>query len=139
MTVLGVRMKKIEATRDESITPEGPVKIAPSQKITNIKENKIDSASGKATVVEFDFEFAINYDPPMGEIRLKGKVIYHGPEKVRKEIIKTWKDSKRISKTVEREILANLTSRAFLVAMNSAREIGVPSPMPFKFGENAAT
>ena len=135
MPVLGIRMNKIEAIRNEEITPEGPVRIAPSQKIAGIKENQINGISGKVKVVEIDFEFNTNYDPAVGEIKLSGTVIYQGTENVRKEIIKTWKDSKKISKSVEREIVTSLTSRAFLVAINCAREIGIPSPMSFKFTE----
>jgi len=135
MPVLGIRMNKIEATRNEEIAPEGPVRIAPSQKIVDIKENQINGISGKVKVAEIDFEFNTNYDPAVGEIKLSGTVIYQGTENVRKEIIKTWKDSKKIPKIVEREIVTSLTSRAFLVAINCAREIGIPSPMPFKFTE----
>ncbi len=137
MPVLGVRIKRVEATKNEDVTPEGSVQIAPSQRITNVKERKMDSATGKATVVELDFEFTINYNPSVGEIRLKGTVVYHAPEKVRQEILSTWKDSQRIAQSVEREIVANLMSRAFLVAMNCAREINVPTPMPLRFTENA--
>lgn len=135
MPVLGIRMNKLEASRNPTVVPEGPIRIAPSQRILDIKENQINSVSGKAKIIEIDFEFNVIYDPPVGDIRLNGTVIYQATEDIRKKIIKTWKDKKRIAPEVEKEIIANLTSRAFLIAMNCAREIGVPSPMPFSFSE----
>jgi hypothetical protein len=135
MPVLGIRINKIEATKNEEIAPKGPMRITPSQKIKDITENQINGVSGKVKVIEIRFEFNTNYDPAVGEINLSGTIVYQGTEKIRKEILKTWKDSKKIAKSVEREIIASLTSRMFLVAINCAREIGVPSPMPFKFTE----
>ena len=135
MPVIGIKMNRIEAERNDEVAPTGPVRIAPSQKITDVKETQINSPNGKTKALEIGFEFNTIYNPEVGGIKLTGAIIFQDNAKKRKEILKTWKDSNRIEKSIEREVIASLTSRAFLVSINCAREIGVPSPMPFKFKE----
>jgi hypothetical protein len=133
MPVIGIKIDKIEAKRNEEVKATGPIRVAPSQRMIDVKENQINSPSGKIKAIDIGFEFSIIYDPAVGEIKMIGTVLFQDTAKARKEILKTWKDSQRLLKSIEQEVIANLTSRAFLIAINCAREIGIPSPMPFKF------
>jgi hypothetical protein len=132
MPVIGIRMDKIEAERKENVSVEGPMRISPVPRILQVQETQLPGPTGKVTVLEVQFEYTTSYDPPVGEIKVSGVVMFQESEKNRKQLLKDWKDNRQLSPDIGRDIIYRMTNHSFLVMMNLARELNLPSPMPLK-------
>jgi hypothetical protein len=125
-------MDKIEAERKENVSVEGPMRISPVPRILQVQETQLPGPTGKVTVLEVQFEYTTSYDPPVGEIKVSGVVMFQESEKNRKQLLKDWKDNRQLSPDIGRDIIYRMTNHSFLVMMNLARELNLPSPMPLK-------
>jgi hypothetical protein len=132
MPVIGIRMDKIEAERKENVKVEGQMRILPVPRILQLQEIQVPGPTGKVTIVEVQFEYVTNYDPPVGELKVSGTIMFQEAEPIRKQLIDTWKENRQINPDLGREIIYRMTQQAFLVMMNLARELNLPSPMPLK-------
>ncbi len=132
MPVIGIRLDKIEAERKENVRAEGQIRILPVPRIIQMQETQIPGPTGKVNILEIQFEYATNYDPSIGEIKVSGTVMFQEAENIRKELINAWKEKKVINPDVGRDIIYRMTQHAFLVMMMLARELNLPSPMPLK-------
>lgn len=141
MPVIGIRMDKIEAERKENVKIEGQIRILPVPRIVQVQEVQVPGPTGKVNIVEVSFEYVTNYDPPVGEMKVNGTIMFQEAENVRKQLIDTWKEKRQLNPDLGKEIIYRMTQQAFLVMMNLARELNLPSPMPLKIqtpGEEAA-
>ena len=132
MPVIGIRMDKIEAERKENVKVEGQMRILPVPRILQVEETQIPGPTGKVKIVEVSFEYLTNYDPPVGEIKVKGTIMFQEAENIRKQLVDTWKEKRQINPDLGKEIIYRMTQQAFLVMMNLARELNLPSPMPLR-------
>ena len=132
MPVIGVRMDKIEAERKENVKIEGQMRILPVPRILQVQEVQVPGPTGKVNIVEVQFEYVTSYDPPVGEIKVSGTIMFQEAENIRKQLVDTWKEKRQVNPDLGREIIYRMTQQAFLVMMNLARELNLPSPMPLK-------
>lgn len=129
MPVIGMRMDKIEAERKENVKLEGQLRIMPVPRILQVQETQIPGPTGKANIIEIQFEYVTNYDPPVGEMKVSGTIMFQEAENIRKKLVDTWKEERTIDPDVGKEIIYRMTQHSFLVMMNLARELNLPSPM----------
>ncbi len=132
MPVIGIRMEKIQAERKENVKIEGQMRIMPTSRILQVQETQIPGVTGRVNVLEVSFEYATSYDPPVGEIKITGTVIFQEADAVRKQLLETWKEQRSLHPEIGREIFYRMAQHAFLVMMNLARELSLPSPLPMK-------
>ena len=141
MPVIGMRMDKIEAERKENVKVEGQMRILPVPRILQVQETQVPGPTGKINIVEVQFEYATTYDPPVGEIKVSGTVMFQEAESIRKQLLDNWKENRQINPEIGKEIIYRMSQQAFLVMMNLARELNLPSPMPLRIqtpGEEVA-
>lgn len=138
MAVVGIKVNKIEGSRNENAKIDGPVRIGSSPRILSVSDTQMNSGTGKVNVLEFSFEYFTNYDPALGNIRVSGAILYQANEDVRKNIMTSWKSNNNIPKDVSTEVLTQMTQRSMLITMIMARELGLPSPLPLKISEQAS-
>ncbi len=129
MPVIGVRMDKIEAERKENIKIEGQMRILPVPRILQVQEVQVPGPTGKLNIVEVSFEYVTSYDPPVGEMKVSGTIMFQEAEPIRKQLVDAWKEKRQLNPEIGREIIYRMTQQAFLVMMNLARELGLPSPI----------
>ncbi|MGC1122520.1 MAG: hypothetical protein WBA22_15640 [Candidatus Methanofastidiosia archaeon] len=132
MPVIGIRMDKLEAERKENVRIEGQMRISPNPRILQMQETQIPGPTGKANILEIQFEYAVNYDPPVGDIKVIGTIMFQEAENIRKQLLDIWKENRQIHPEMGREIIYRMTHHAFLVMMNLARELNLPSPLPLR-------
>jgi hypothetical protein len=125
-------MDKIEAERKENVKIEGQMRILPVPRILQVQEVQVPGPTGKVNIVEVQFEYVTSYDPPVGEIKVSGTIMFQEAENIRKQLVDTWKEKRQVNPDLGREIIYRMTQQAFLVMMNLARELNLPSPMPLK-------
>ncbi len=129
MPVIGMRMDKIEAERKENVKLEGQLRIMPVPRVLQVQETQIPGPTGKANIIEVQFEYVTNYDPPVGEMKVSGTIMFQEAEDIRKRLVDTWKEKRTLDPDVGKEIVYRMTQHSFLVMMNLARELNLPSPM----------
>ncbi|MHC1605001.1 MAG: hypothetical protein ACXQTP_03420 [Candidatus Methanofastidiosia archaeon] len=132
MPVYGMRIDRVEASRNNQVKIEDSVRIGSAPRILSLSETQVTSGTGKINVLEVAFEYQTNYDPAIGSIRVDGAVIYQEGEEKRKKIVSMWKEEKKFSQDFSTEILTHLTQRTMLISMHLARELGLPSPLPMR-------
>lgn len=122
-------MDKIEAERKENVKLEGQLRIMPVPRVLQVQETQIPGPTGKANIIEVQFEYVTNYDPPVGEMKVSGTIMFQEAEDIRKRLVDTWKEKRTLDPDVGKEIVYRMTQHSFLVMMNLARELNLPSPM----------
>ncbi|RZN47090.1 hypothetical protein EF808_04630 [archaeon] len=138
MAIVGVRIDKIEASRNNQTKVDGSVRIGSSPRILSITENQVPSATGKMNVLEVGFEYFINYDPALGSIRIDGAVLAQEKDERKKKVLNDWKSERKLPQDFSTEILKQLTQRSMLISMLLAREMGLPSPLPLRISQQEA-
>ncbi|MHC1598768.1 MAG: hypothetical protein ACXQS3_04780 [Candidatus Methanofastidiosia archaeon] len=136
MSIIGVRIDKIEASRNNQTKVDGPVRIGSTPRILSLIETQINSGTGKMNVIEVGFEYFTNYDPALGSIRVNGVVWAQENDDKRKNILSKWKKDHALPPEVSTELLTHLTQRAMLITMLLARELSLPSPLPLRINQS---
>ncbi|MBU7016129.1 MAG: hypothetical protein HXS44_01370 [Theionarchaea archaeon] len=117
------------------------MRILPVPRILQVQETQVPGPTGKINIVEVQFEYITTYDPPVGEIKVNGTVMFQEAENIRKQLLDNWKENRQINPEIGKEIIYRMSQQAFLVMMNLARELNLPSPMPLRIqtpGEEVA-
>ncbi|MBN1785596.1 MAG: hypothetical protein JW825_01200 [Candidatus Methanofastidiosa archaeon] len=138
MAVVGIKINKIEGSRNEQAKLDGSLRIGSSPRILSLSESQMNSGTGKMNVLEVSFEYFTNYDPALGNIRIDGSIIYQANDEAKKEIMNNWKSNRGLPKDVSAEVLTQMTQRSMLITMSLARELGLPSPLPLKISDQPA-
>lgn len=106
--------------------PKIKINIESSPKIKSVKEIKPPMSNKKA--LEISFEFITKYKPDIGEILMKGVVIYSGDIK---DATKTWKKNKKLPKEMDAEVKNFLFRKCLGLGIIISEEMQLPPPMMF--------
>lgn len=97
--------------------------------IKNIDEIKILQDKKQQKNLKIDFEFLINYNPKIADIRIEGYVIYNG--KNTDEILDKWKKYKKIeNKEFEIEVKNFILKRGILISTLLSEYLAIHPPIP---------
>ena len=124
MPIIGLSIKSMEAKREKG-QPKGEIKVNSTPKISEMKEVDIPSLKKKA--LSLGFEFVTKYEPPIGEIKLKGELIYLAEKNA--PILAQWKKNKSMPEKVSVEVLNHLFRRCLLKMANLADDLQLPPPI----------
>jgi len=128
MAIVGFNFKKIEV--EKKTEAKGKINISNNVAIKEVEEAQLSLGKSKQTALKLTFEFHTKYEPDMGKIFLVGDVVYMGSEKVLKETMKEWKDSKKIPDSISREILGTVLEKCNIQAIVLSRDLNLPTPVP---------
>lgn len=92
MRIIGFNYTKINAEKIKQI--ENEVKINTGINIVGIEQIKPSGLNSKDEFVSVDFEFTLNYEPDLAQIKLLGQLLLSSDSKKIKEVLKMWKDKK---------------------------------------------
>jgi len=124
--IVGFGIEDIQASRIKKI-PKGRINISSSPHIKSVKEINPPFSDKKA--LEVMFEFITKYEPDIGEIKIKGVVIYSG-DKI-KEQLKKWKKEKKLIKETDVEIKNFLFRKCLSLGITISEEMQLPPPIMF--------
>jgi len=128
MPVVSFTFDKMQVERLKPL--EAPIKVESNMKVLDIKEEEVPISGGKKEkVLRFTFEYHIDYTPKQALIHLEGSIIYFEPPEEVKEILKQWKDGKKITAKVKQTVLNNILIRSNIKALLLGQEIGLPPHM----------
>ena len=124
MPIVGFKFESMEARREKAAAG-GELKINSAPRITSVKE--VDIPTLKKKVLGLGFEFLTKYDPGVGEIKIKGEVLYMSDKNA--QVLKKWKDKKVLPDDMNIEILNNLFRQCLLKVSNLADDLQLPPPI----------
>lgn len=127
MNVINIAFTEISAKKDKA--PKGSVNVSNNVKVTSLKESKLNLDKDRKTI-EVEFEYTTKYNPDIGQISLKGRLLALDDEKIVKELLKKWDKDKKMDKEMAPQYLNPIMNKAVLETIFLAREIELPSPIP---------
>lgn len=124
MPVWRILYTAIKAEKTEKLTSS--VEVNTNTKIKDVRREKV----GKGEMLAVDFTLETSYTPKVGSINVSGTVYYAAPDL---DKIITEKKGKGLSleASVMREIHLAILREPVIIAINNAKDLGLPMPISF--------
>lgn len=132
MVVIGFNLKKLSVERKGII--RGELKVNTKMNLLDVKKEEIKLTAGK-DVLNFDFEFIINYNSVadhignVADIIFDGNVLYLTDPKDTKKILEDWK-KKELQEDIKLKVLNTILVKCNLKALVLEDEFGLPPHLP---------
>ncbi len=126
MPIIGMNFTSIDAHFDEK-KAGGHVNINSSPSIENIRKKDINLLKEK-DVVAIEFKFTTSYEPKIGEINLRGEILYQTDDA--KKILADWKD-KNLDSKITVDVLNTIFKKCLTKAAVLAEDLRLPPPITF--------
>ena len=126
MPVIGLNFKSIDANVEERKV-SGEVAVNSTPHIRNIAKKDID-VPGMKDILSIEFEFVTKYEPRIGEINIKGEVLYQTDEA--KKILTMWKN-KNVETKMAVDVLNAIFRKCITKAIQLTDELSLPPPLTF--------
>jgi hypothetical protein len=125
MALVGFSFTKINAER-KSATIQN-VNIESNAGVTNIIE--LQNIDAKKSLIKFDFDFVVKYEPNVGRIEIKGEVVEIYDRELGLKVLQHWTSDKKVYVEVMQELFNNILARSNVEAIVISRDLGLPSPL----------
>lgn len=129
MTIVGVHLTKIAAEKKPAANIS-KVGINNNISIADIAEKDFSLGQAKQLGLRFVFSFICEYSPDLGSITLGGEVLFLENEEKVKQILKEWKDGKKVAGDVMQAVLNAALHLCNIEALKLSQDISLPSPIP---------
>jgi len=125
MAIVGFSFTKISAERKPVI--EQAVNIESNAGVSNIEELPV--IDPKKSIIKFEFDFVVKYEPSAGKIELKGEVVEMYDKDFGAKVLEYWGKEKKIYGEVMQDVFNTLLARSNMEAIVISRDLGLPSPI----------
>ncbi len=126
MTILGFSINAINAFIDVKKSYSGTINVNSVPSIEKLEEKKLPNTKD---IVEVTFSFKSSYEPKIGEVEIKGTVLYH--EDDIKKVLSDWKNNKKLNEKMAVEVLNTIFRKCLSESVGLADKIGLPPPLRF--------
>ena len=127
--IVGYSINYINAEKFEIKEKVEKLDINTSLNIKDISEVKAKKDRKTERLLKVDFEFLVNYEPKISEIRIEGYVIYDGENL--DEILEKWKKDKKIEdKNFEVEVKNFILRRGIILSTFLSEYLAIHPPLP---------
>jgi len=127
MAIVGFTFTKMFAQRNK--VPKGSIKINHSLNVNDVKEQEVVVEKGKK-IVDFVFEFKVDYSPNVAEMSIVGKVHYMDEEKKVKDVLREWEKNKHVDPKIMTPVINMAFHKSLLKALALSEDINVPPVLP---------
>lgn len=128
MVMVGFNFTKLNV--EKISPPKGKIKISNNVSIKNVTERDLSLGKTKEQGINFEFEFVSKFNPGIGEIVLRGEILYMEPPEKIKEITKSWKKDKKLPQQIMTNILNNILVKCNIEALILSQTVNLPPPIP---------
>jgi hypothetical protein len=125
MAIVGFSFTKIVAERKP--VGEQAVNIESNAAVVNIGEMPV--IDPKKTVIKFDFNFIVKYEPDAGKIELEGELIELFDKDFGVKVIEHWNAEKNVHPEIMQEVFNNILGRSNVQSIVLSRDMSLPSPI----------
>jgi len=130
MPIVGFNFSKVYVEKKSKIDDTPNIQIKNSAVITDVVEEKLPTGKAKSDGLRFDFKFSLQYEPNVGEIELIGFIYYLDEPETIKNIFKSWKKDKKISKELTVHIINTVLFKGSIKALALSQEVNLPPHLP---------
>lgn len=126
MPIVGFAINSLSADKKGQIKESINVNSVPTIKSVTSAEADIFKAK---KALKIDFDFLINYDPQIAQIKMSGNVMYVGGDA--KKILNKWKKDKSLPKDMDVEVKNFLFRKCLVLGLNLSEDLQLPPPLFF--------
>jgi len=127
MPIIGMNFNSINA----NVTGKNKgseISVNSSPKVDDIEKTNIEVA-GLKDVLKILFTFETKYEPEVGEIVIKGEVLYHTEGS--NEIVAKWKKDKKVDDKLVLDVFNALFRKCLTKVIELSEELRLPPPVQF--------
>jgi len=128
MPFIGFNFDKISAERKVDEV-KGNINVKHSFNIKDVREEKIN-LDKRQDVLKFTFDFSLNYEPGLGNIKIEGHLLYIDEQKKMNEMVKGWKKEKKISPEIIQGLFNTIITRSNIKALQLEQDLNLPPHLP---------
>ena len=121
MPIVGFNFTKILVEKNKPITKD--LKVSQNLKINEIDKSKSDVAS--TDLLRLLFEFSLDYQE-VGQILMKGDILYMGDKKELDKVQDEWKKNKKLPPEVGSQVFNTILFRCNIKALTLQQELNLP-------------
>jgi hypothetical protein len=126
MPIIGHQITKILGKRGD---PEASLDIRANVEITDVRKKDVVIAGDKKPVLDFEFEFTVQYGKKAGGININGILVHSDKEKELDSLAKEWKKNKKLEADVVVDILNRAMELGFIEAIPLSERLRLPPPL----------
>ena len=123
MGIVSFTFDKISAEKIGKITSQ--VNINHNFNIRDVEKTDIN-IQGKKSALRLGFDFIVNYEPNIGNIQMKGNIVYLDKEDEINKLETQWKKEKKLSVGVTTLISNTILTKANIKALILSQEVDLP-------------
>lgn len=123
MGIVSFVFNKISAEKTGKIT--GNVNINHNFNIKNVEKTSIN-LQGKKPVLKLNFDFMVNYEPNIGNIKMEGSIIYMDKEEELNKLEAQWKKEKKLPIGITSLVANTILTKANIKALLLSQEVNLP-------------
>jgi len=123
MGIVSFIFDKMSAEKTGKITDK--VNINHNFNIKNVEKTDIN-IQGKKAALKLFFDFAINYEPNIGNIQMNGNLIYIDKEEELIKLENQWKKEKKLPVGVTSLVANTILTKANIKALILSQEVNLP-------------
>lgn len=127
MPVIGMSFTNIEGKLKKERERKSNIEVSSTPIIKNVEKKKIDFLD--SDVLGIEFEFKTTYNPGIGQIVLKGEILFQTKDS--SKVVKQWKDKKKLPAEVAIPVLNVIFRRCLKRAIDLADDLQLPPPIRF--------
>jgi hypothetical protein len=80
--------------------------------------------------LKFNFEYEVKYEPKVGEVLIKGHILYFEEEKKIKGILDDWSKNKKIENVLMTQLINTAIVKSTIKALVLSQDINLPPHLP---------
>lgn len=122
--LVGMNLTSIRAYTKDQPFPKVNVNSAP--KVVDVEEFPV---ADMKDVLRIKFGFVCEYSPDVGKVEIEGSVLWKDANA--KDILKSWKDERKISTKVAAPILNAVFRKCLTKTIELSEELRLPPPVQF--------
>lgn len=124
MPIIGLNFDSVFAEKKKELRP--PIKINTNLEITEVKKEEASIGSKDESVLRFNFEFSLIYDPKVADLVLKGHIHYLDNAKNNDKVLAAWKKDKKYDTELSRQLINAALLKCSIKALLISQEVGLP-------------
>ncbi len=124
MGIIGFNIEKVLAEKKD-LTVKDKLNVNTNLKIIEIDQEKLPIGKSE-DILKFTFEFEVDYEPKVGDIVLRGHILYLEDPKLIKEIMKNWKKDKNIKPEIMKQLFNAILTKCNIRALSLSQEVNLP-------------
>lgn len=127
MPVIGLTFKSINANVKD-IEADKEISVNSTPRIDDVERHDREVV-GLKDVLKVLFTFETKYEPGVGEITMKGEILYQDSEAA--SILSKWKKDKKLEDKMAVEVINTIFRRCLSKVIDLAGELRLPPPIQF--------